>query len=243
MPKNVCLTANGTTVKNSEAIKQPMIQDEIFRLYEGDNYLKRRKQSLRSDKDRIKDDLPLTLIQRNQITFHSVAEVGAYNGFRLAELIKNYGCTAVAFEPALLSIADGKRKFPDITFHRNTAAQLEADDECFDLVIIDFVFHWIDRRMLLRSVAEIDRILKPDGWLVVGDMWTDHPSRTRYHHIQDKDVWTYKQNYCDIFLSTNCYRQLDAIERPSSQIDPVPRCCALLQKTLSGRYPVEGRSK
>jgi len=214
-------------------------QDNIFMSFEGDRYLERRKKSNRSDQQRIKEDIPLKLIERNNINFNKVAEVGAYNGFRLAHLSEKYACQTVAFEPSIKAIADGKKKYPNVKFHHNTAVQLDANDSDFDMVIIDFVFHWIDRKNLLRSVAEIDRILTEDGWLIVGDFWVDHPQRRRYHHLSEIELWTYKQNYWDIFLSSNCYQLFDSISNNSINNEIIPRYCTLMKKSLTSGYPIE----
>lgn len=213
-------------------------QDDIFRDYEGDSYHYRRLNSARSDENRLANDLPMKLIERNPIAFHSVAEVGAYNGFRLDFLAKKFGCTAMAFEPSEKALSFGKKKYPHITFHRNVAAALDAEDASFDLVIVDFVLHWIDRTTILRSLSEIDRILKDGGSMIIGDHWVRYPQRRRYHHLPKEEVWTFKQNYWEVFLATNCYQLLDYTTQKASAEDPVPRACALLQKQLIEGYPI-----
>ena len=217
-------------------------QDDIFWNQEADNYFHRRNHSDRSDADRLQDDLPLELIRRNAITASPIAEIGAYNGFRLAEMNAESGCDATAFEPSSLAIEEGRRLYPQVQFIRNTSTALDAADGDFNMVIIDFVLHWIDRSNLFRTIAEADRILAEDGWLIVGDVWTDAPHRTRYHHRPDMEIWTYKQDYAALFLSSNCYQEVDRMNRGALQRDPVPRCCTLLQKTLHAGYPVSGRS-
>lgn len=213
-------------------------QDDLFKESEGDDYFQRRKNSNWSDEERIAEDLPLSLIKRNKLKIKNAAEVGAYNGFRLAHLVQNYNCKAVAFEPSQKAVKDGKERYPHIIFHRNTASKLDAADGAFDTVIVSFVFHWIDRKMLLRSVSEIDRILADEGHLVISDFLVSYPQRCRYHHLPQQEVWTYKQKYEDIFISTNCYTLVDSLINKPSGKDTVSRNCVLLKKSLSGNYPV-----
>ena len=36
------------------------------------------------------------------------------------------------------------------------------------------------------------------------------PSRRKYHHLPDKDVWTWKQDYGGVFESAGMYEKLDS---------------------------------
>jgi SAM-dependent methyltransferase len=74
------------------------------------------------------------------------------------------------------------------------------------------VFCWVDRAMLARAVAEIDRMVADDGHLLIADFRPDSPSRRRYHHRQDVEVFTYKQDYAACFEGLGFYFRLqDAV--------------------------------
>jgi hypothetical protein len=45
-----------------------------------------------------------------------------------------------------------------------------------------------------------------DGQARFPSAYPSLPQRVRYHHLPDQDVWTYKQNYGEIFLSSNLTR-------------------------------------
>lgn len=212
-------------------------QDEMFKSFEGDNYFQRRENSDWPDEERLAADLPLQLIKRNNLKITNAAEVGAYNGFRLARIMRDYSCKAVAFEPSRRAVNNGKTQYPDIEFHCNTASKLDAKDGAFDLVIASYVFHWIDRKTLLRSVSEIDRVLADGGHLVISDFLVSRPERTRYHHLPEREVWTYKQKYEDIFIFTNLYALVDSASKEPQGKDTVRRVCVLLKKSLHGNYP------
>jgi ubiquinone/menaquinone biosynthesis C-methylase UbiE len=91
-----------------------------------------------------------------------VLEVGASNGYRLARLYEKHSCRCVAVEPSKKATEDGKRSFPYIEFYQTTAEEMEFSEE-FDLVIVNGVFCWIDRRNLFKAMAKIDRALKEGG--------------------------------------------------------------------------------
>jgi len=138
-------------------------------------------------------------------------EIGASNGERLLLLHKKFGCEAVAVEPSAAAIRDGATRFPEITFHQGVASALPLPDAAFDLVIFNGVLCWVDRLNLLRSAAEADRVLTPDGLLVIGDFLPPNPERVVYHHLPEANMYTYKQDYAAIFLSTHCYELLGRI--------------------------------
>ncbi len=216
------------------------MQDEIYQSFEGDNFFSRRISSNIPNEERVKSDLVLKLMKRNELAPGKVAEIGACNGFRLGKISREHACECVAFEPSEKAISNGKKKYPEVIFKGNIAAKLDAPDACFDIVIVYFVLHWVDRKTLLRSIAEIDRILMDGGYLILGDFNVPFAQKRKYHHIKEKDVWTYKQNYWDIFLETNLYELIDSMEycekSASASQEDIPRYCALMKKTVDLRY-------
>jgi ubiquinone/menaquinone biosynthesis C-methylase UbiE len=147
-------------------------------------------------------------------------------------------------EPSRQAIQDGQAQFPDVEFLRGTASELPVGAQAgFDLIIVNFVLHWVDRSTLLRSVAEIDRVLADGGFLVIGDFCPSLPQRVRYHHLPEQEVWTYKQNYGDIFLASNLYEMIasysfdHSTHALRSDVRPQDRAqVSLLRKCMLGRY-------
>jgi len=54
--------------------------------------------------------------------------------------------------------------------------------------------------------AAIDRIVEDGGFLLIGDFAPSNRVRVRYHHLPDQDVFTYKQNYAELFTSSGIYQ-------------------------------------
>jgi SAM-dependent methyltransferase len=77
--------------------------------------------------------------------------------------------------------------------------------ERFDLVIVNFVFHWIDRANPLQSVAEVDRMVRDGGLLIIGDFHPSNRLRVPYDHLENHEVHTYKQDYAEAFFSSGLY--------------------------------------
>lgn len=180
-----------------------MNQDNIFLNYEGDNWFKRNVDSIVKIS---KHDFILDIIRLYKIVPKNVLEIGASNGFRLNELKNLYGSKCTAVEPSEHAIKDGKERYPHIEFHKSLASELPFDNTIkFDMIIINFVFHWISREKLFKSIFEIDRVLSDKGILVIGDFMPDSPVKVNYHHVKDEQMWTFKQDYTKLFTSSNLY--------------------------------------
>ena len=179
-----------------------MLQDNVFLRSEGDRWFARNRGALeRFDADA---DLPLRLMGLYDLRPERALEIGAANGFRLAAIHQRGGARVVAVEPSTQAISEGKAAFPSVRFVRGTAHALPLR-ESFDLVIVNFVFHWIDRVNLLRSVAEVDRLVGDGGWLMIGDFYPSNRLSVPYHHLKDEKVFTFKQNYAETFLASGLY--------------------------------------
>ena len=192
-----------------------MKQDKIFLNFEGDKWFERNKLSLIADEN----DIILKLLNMYNIKPKKVLEVGASNGYRLAKIYEKYKCRCVAVEPSKKAIKDGKKKFKFIKFIRSVASKMSLRDNSFDLVIVNFVFHWISRESLLKSVAEIDRVLQNYGYLIIGDFFPCNYLKVKYHHLSLEKVYTYKQNYSEIFLHSGLYHLICCITSSHGSTD------------------------
>lgn len=179
-----------------------MLQDNVFSQSEGDRWFARNRSALEGFD--AAGDLSLRLMDLYDLRPDSTLEVGAANGFRLAEIHRRTGARVTAVEPSAQAVAEGKRKFPFVAFVRGVAHSIPLHD-CFDLVIVNFVLHWVDRTKLIQSVAEVDRMVKDGGFLIIGDFQPSNRFQVRYHHLENEDVRTFKQNYAGPFLTSGLY--------------------------------------
>ena len=217
-----------------------MLQDKLFSEFEGDRWFERNRRTL--DSFDASADLPLKLIGLYEITPARVLEIGAANGFRLAAIHERSGAEAVALEPSAQSVLNGKASFPFVTFIRGTASAVPLRGS-FDLVIVNFVFHWIDRQSLLRAVAEVDRLVSDGGYLLIGDFHPANQLRVPYHHLKTQEVFTYKQNYAETFLASGLYHPVCLLTAHHSTRELQARVTEgerigawLLRKELRGHY-------
>ena len=217
-----------------------MLQDDVFTCFEGDRWFERNRKALQEFDP--EHDMPSQLIQFYDLQPKSVVEIGAANGARLAALHERCGARVVAIELSGEAIEDGKVRFPSVIFVRGAASALPIH-ETFDLAIINFVFHWIDRVNLLRSVAEIDRLLGDGGYLLIGDFYPSNRLNVPYHHLPEGGVQTYKQNYAEAFLSSGLYHAVcmmtahHATKKPQAEASEGERTGTwLLRKQLRAHY-------
>jgi SAM-dependent methyltransferase len=212
-------------------------QDDVFATTEGDRWFERNRGVLVwADAEH---DLPLLLMHLYGLAPTSVLEIGAANGYRLAAIRDKYACRVVGVEPSHAAIADGQHRFPGVELHRGRADDVPLH-EVFDLVIVNFVFHWVGRDRLLRAVAEVDRLLKNGGLVLLGDFLPNSPAKSHYHHLPELEVFTFKQDYAAIFLASACYEAVallthqHASKRPSADYTASDRAGTWLLRKRAG---------
>jgi SAM-dependent methyltransferase len=221
-----------------------MEQDAVFLAGEGDAWFRRNRGALGAAAER-RHDWPLTLIgqldARDRIG--SVVELGCSNGWRLARLRASLGARMVGVDASAEAVADGMARHPGLTLMQGALADLPLHEQ-FDLTIVYFVLHWIDRANLARCVAEIDRVTRDGGLLVLGDFLPDHPQRRHYHQLPEAGLYTYKQDYAKLFEAMGTYREIARViydhDQPGAGITAPPSgsraVCTVLKKSLTGCY-------
>lgn len=218
-----------------------MTQDQVFRQSEADAYFAR-------NPGHPVDGSPLAdavarVVSAGAAPPRRILEVGCSSGQYLGHLCAVYGAAGVGIEPSPKAVAAAASRFPGIDFRIGIAADPPlAAGEVFDLVVVNFVLHWIDRATLLASAAAIDRAVADDGLLAVGDFAPNAPKMNPYRHCPDESLFTYKQDYERIFEAANLYRPLYRAvyahgRRPAGMIANDDRCAVtVLRKSLTGYY-------
>lgn len=224
--------------------KVTVLQDEIFLKGEGDSWFNRNSAAIESKLSKF--DWPTYLIDliEDKNDIRKVAELGCSNGWRLQKLseiypeVEFYGC-----DPSMEAIESGRLQYPKLKLLPGVLSDVPFQEQ-FDIVIVFGVFCWVDRASLARSFAEVDRVVKDHGFLVIGDFLPDYPQRRSYDHLAGANVYTYKQNYPAIFESLGLYHELAkfsndytkcnlALQTPGSAMR---WSCSILQKSLTDFY-------
>jgi ubiquinone/menaquinone biosynthesis C-methylase UbiE len=132
-----------------------------------------------------------------------VLEIGTSNGHQLQKLRKLTHCVGFGIDPSPAAIADGKANFPEINLAVGTADKLDFPDENFNAVIFGFCLYLVDRSLLMRAVAEADRVLMGGGKLMITDFDPAMSHRRAFAH--QEGLWSYKMQYPDLWLANPSY--------------------------------------
>ncbi|MDH5716654.1 MAG: class I SAM-dependent methyltransferase [Spirochaetia bacterium] len=185
-------------------------QDKIFFNSEGDGWYQRNKDNLGI---REKSDWVLYTFDQlnlNKRKKYHIVELGCSNGYRLNTINNLYQGNNWLFsglDASKQAIINGQKKYSRIQFYRGLLSEIPITKKA-DIVIINFVLHWIDRRNLTKCISEIDRILLDEGYIILGDFLPDYNYKRKYHHLPNEIVYTYKQNYANIFTSLGFYKTI-----------------------------------
>lgn len=195
-------------------------QERVFVRSEGDAWFRRNEAGLKKPAS-WESDPCLRLVSKLDPLPSRVLDVGCANGWRLAALSAAGARRLVGLDVSYEAIRDGMRRWSrqDLWLVLGTASHMpfqsaspeDRGGKGFDLIVVGFVFHWIDRLSLLRTAAEIDRCLADGGHLVLADFLPDRPTVTPYHHLPEGEVYTYKQDYSRLFVATGMYRRIAAV--------------------------------
>ncbi|MDI9309693.1 MAG: class I SAM-dependent methyltransferase [Limnohabitans sp.] len=184
-------------------------QKNSFLGYEADSWFERNKEVIlnyRGDLDKV-----IQLIEEYSIDVHGILEIGCSAGYRLNALKQKFPKSEVfGIEPSKRAIEYGKNNFLGVNFINGTADDLSMfENQSLDVVIVGFVFYVIDRNILFKVISEIDRVLKNGGILIIVDFFSEATLKNIYHHIDEFQAFSFKQNYDDIFLASKMYYLLD----------------------------------
>ena len=185
-------------------------QDVIFKQSEGNAWFHRNAERLDDSNrpDVVRDMLNL-LSPKRRASIGSVCDVGCSAGGRLDRLRTLLGpdTRLCGFDASDDAIATGTKSYPNLDL-RPGLADAPPFTERFDLVIVSFVLHWIDRRRIAAAIAAVDHLVSEGGLLIISDFLPDHPCARRYHHRDDVELFTYKQDYSPAFTANGRYLEI-----------------------------------
>ena len=126
-----------------------------------------------------------------------VLDIGCATGWltrRIAAALTAPDACAVGLDAAPKMIAAARRKaagLEHLRFDVGVAEALAYEDASFDCAVTTFFFHHIDAELKRASLAELHRVLKPGGSLVVVDV--DVPSNAFGKLCAWSGYWLFKQ--------------------------------------------------
>lgn len=215
------------------------LQKQQFLAGEGDQWFARNRTHLGTAspvRDRIIERVSTQLAGQVK---PRVLEVGCSHGDNLAELARRMAIDGHGIDPSAQAVEQGRTRWPQIALRQGTADDLPYEGAFFDLVWFGFCLYLVDRALLMRCVAEADRVLRDGGLLAIVDFDPAVPTARRYHHREG--LWSYKMDYTKLFLANPAYVLVDkhATSHTSGawEADPHERVAlTLCRKDLTHAY-------
>lgn len=191
-------------------------QDAVFLDGEGDAWFERNRAHLNAFN--AKTDQPLEMLRRFGVKPRRVLELGCSNGARLAWLRDEWGAEVVGSDVSAAAVADGRERYGlDL---RHGPAGAGVGESGFDLVVLSFVLHWVEREKLDAVLAAVDAALAKDGLVMLGDFAADQDQDVLYHHYGPGDVFTYKRDYARLLSDRLGLRLVGALTGGHANFGP-----------------------
>jgi hypothetical protein len=69
------------------------------------------------------------------------------------------------------------------------------------------VFGWVSRDTLFQSLANIDSMVKNDGYIFIRDFYPDRRIKNRNHHVTNTEIYNFKIPYShgSLFIASGMY--------------------------------------
>ena len=156
--------------------------DSILWEEESNNYTRRGSQNGQLDLYREKANRRwmvnefLKVINELMPSPESILDVGCGYGGTIKELFNQYPSTKfIGIDPGTESIAIAKENIDgkNVELKVGCSHQLDFPEETFDIVNLCMVLQWIPRKYLIRTMAEVDRVLKFGGLIYLNEFLPD----------------------------------------------------------------------
>jgi SAM-dependent methyltransferase len=102
-----------------------------------------------------------------------VLDVGCGCGVTVRHLRERYGLAALGVDPSALLLASGRTRSPELPVLRGRSEHLPMAAASVDAVLLECVLSVVDD--LDAALAEVARVLRPGGLLVVTDLYARNP--------------------------------------------------------------------
>lgn len=178
-----------------------MNQKEVFLKFEGNAWFCRNKDFF----NRVSK--PYEFYKRYIKEGYRVLEIGCSSGHNLQYYYENCSCECYGIDPSQEAIDFGKKNYKDINLNVGISDKLDFEDEYFDYIIFGFCLYLVDRKLLLKTVSEADRVLKNGGYLAITDFDPKFPKKRPYRYVDG--LYSFKMDYSKIFLSLPDYSFVD----------------------------------
>lgn len=121
---------------------------------------------------------------------NKVLEVGAGTGDFIKVLKELFpGTEITGIDPNTDSLETAAKRYPEVQFFKMQAESLVFKNNAFDVAAISMALHHLSD--VPRSLAEMRRVVKSGGWIIVAELFSDNlnpaqQNHKMYHHFRSK---------------------------------------------------------
>lgn len=211
------------------------MKDSILWSEESDNYTHRAKANFKDvyqEYDLFAVNKCSSILNSLQLKPSKVLDLGcAYGGF-IYHLSKIFtGSQFFGIDPGEESIKLAQENVGahNVKFQQGHAHTLPYADNTFDLIILNMVLQWVPRNYLIRTLAEIDRVLATNGIVFVQEFL---PNTSKYSaSSHDQNIFIFKDDYSKFFTAFPWLRMLYQENIDSNKGDDYQKVIFLIEKT------------
>lgn len=112
---------------------------------------------------RYRNQLIHELLGKYVFKAESILDIGCGNGI-FTNTLKKYGNRIHGVDVSSYIIDWSKRNYNDLNFSVGDSKGLQFGDKSFDLVCCFAVLYYMDKKDIIKTLDEVDRVLKDDGY-------------------------------------------------------------------------------
>lgn len=187
---------------------------DVWRRTEADAYFQRNRMAL-DDMEISAEDQVIKLMLPFLRAGDRVLDLGCANGWRLRRLsvaMPALGLIA-GIDLSLLALQDGLRKGSNTLALADVTA-LPVRSGSVDCVVLGWVCYATGRRSALAVLAEVERVIREDGIVVVLDFLPDRPTENPYHHPGAEAIRVVKSDFAGVLVAYGGYQRVALSIRP-----------------------------
>lgn len=170
----------------------------------------------------------------------SVLEIGCSGANNLHGTMKRFRAVRGAgTEPSAKLVEHLRQIYPELRFETAPSHVLPFADGEFDLTIVHFVFHWVDRARILQSIGEAIRVTRQ--YLVVSDFAPTRPYSVAYHHRSG--CLTYKMDFDPLLRATGLVQAVASVVESAEDEYEAVRSTLYRLLPIEVAFPVKTREE
>jgi ubiquinone/menaquinone biosynthesis C-methylase UbiE len=126
----------------------------------------------------------------SQKNIKSFLDVGTGNGYFIASILNVFPTVQITgIDPSEVALKEACETYPNFKFLRMEGENLKFDDNSFDAASISMALHHLPN--VTQTLAEMQRVVKPGGWLIVNELFSDrlNPAQEVHkamHHFRSR---------------------------------------------------------